>query len=95
MESLSDKQVRMVACGAEHTSCTVVHGWVPDEEARACMACKKVFTTVKRRVSMVYTKMCSHTYRFDSHVIRISPIVGNQFTLYMMYFITRDPSATH
>jgi len=51
VESLSDKQVRMVACGAEHTSCTVVHGWVPDEEARACMACKKMFTTVKRRVS--------------------------------------------
>ena len=51
MESLSDKQVRMVACGAGHTSCTVVHGWVPDEEARACMACKKMFTTVKRRVS--------------------------------------------
>ena len=41
----------MVACGAEHMACTVVHGWVPDEEAKACMACKKVFTTVRRRVS--------------------------------------------
>ena len=28
----------------------MVHGWVPDEEARACMACKKGFTTVRRRV---------------------------------------------
>lgn len=45
--------------------------------------------------SNMYTKMWSHTYRFDSHVIQISPIVGNQFTLYMMCFITRDSSATH
>ena len=51
VEALSDKQVRMVACGAEHMACTVVHGWVPDEEAKACMACKKGFTTVRRRVS--------------------------------------------
>lgn len=51
VEALLDKQVRMVACGAEHMACTVVHGWVPDEEAKACMACKKTFTTIRRRVS--------------------------------------------
>ena len=51
VEALLDKQVRMVACGAEHMCCTVVHGWVPDEEAKACMACKKTFTTIRRRVS--------------------------------------------
>ncbi len=28
----------------------VVHGWVPDEEAKECMACKKSFTTIRRRV---------------------------------------------
>ena len=51
VEALLDKQVRMIACGAEHMACTVVHGWVPDEEAKACMACKKTFTTIRRRVS--------------------------------------------
>ena len=51
VEALLDKQVRLVACGAEHMACTVVHGWVPDEEAKACMACKKTFTTIRRRVS--------------------------------------------
>ena len=51
VDSLLDKQVRWVACGAEHMGCTVVHGWVPDEEAKECMACKKSFTTIRRRVS--------------------------------------------
>ena len=51
VESLLDKQVRFVACGADHMGCTVVHGWVPDEEAKECMACKKAFTTIRRRVS--------------------------------------------
>ena len=50
VEVLLDKQVRMIACGAEHMACTVVHGWVPDEEAKECMACKKSFTHIRRRV---------------------------------------------
>ncbi len=53
VDSLLDKQVRWVACGAEHMGCTVVHGWVPDEEAKSCMACKKSFTTIRRRVSLI------------------------------------------
>lgn len=55
MDVLLDKQVRMVACGKEHMACTVVHGWVPDEEAKACMACKKTFTTIRRRVGVAST----------------------------------------
>jgi hypothetical protein len=50
VEVLLDKQVRMIACGAHHVGCTVVHGWVPDEEAKDCMACNKNFTTIRRRV---------------------------------------------
>ena len=50
VDALLDKQVRMISCGAEHMACTVVHGWVPDEEAKSCMACKKTFTTIRRRV---------------------------------------------
>ena len=50
VEVLLDKQVRMIACGAQHMACTVVHGWVPDEEAKDCMACNKSFTTIRRRV---------------------------------------------
>ena len=52
VEVLLDKQVRMIACGAHHVACTVVHGWVPDEEAKDCMACNKNFTTIRRRVSL-------------------------------------------
>ena len=51
VDILLDKQVRMIACGAQHMACTVVHGWVPDEEAKDCIACKKSFTTIRRRVS--------------------------------------------
>ena len=52
VEVLLDKQVRMIACGAHHVACTVVHGcMVPDEEAKDCMACNKNFTTIRRRVS--------------------------------------------
>ena len=50
VDVLLDKQVRMIACGAHHVACTVVHGWVPDEEAKDCMACNKNFTTIRRRV---------------------------------------------
>ena len=32
-------------------ACTVVQGWVPDEEVSDCMACKKPFTQLRRRVS--------------------------------------------
>ena len=34
VEVLLDKQVRMIACEAQHMACTVVHGWVPDEETK-------------------------------------------------------------
>lgn len=40
----------MVACGEEHVGCLVLHGWVPDEEAKGCMACRKTFTPIRRRV---------------------------------------------
>ena len=51
VEALAGKQCRLVMCGKDHMACTVIHGWVPDEEAAACMACKKNFTTIRRRVS--------------------------------------------
>lgn len=68
VEALSDKQVRMVACGEQHMACTVVHGWVPDEEAKDCMACRRGFTPVRRRhhcrkCGGVYCGSCS-TKRF-------------------------------
>ena len=50
IESMSGKQVRSVVCGGAHTCAAVTHGWVPDKEAKDCMACKKRFTQVRRRV---------------------------------------------
>eukprot|EP01094_Clydonella_sp_ATCC50884_P028437 TRINITY_DN8529_c0_g1_i1.p1 TRINITY_DN8529_c0_g1~~TRINITY_DN8529_c0_g1_i1.p1 ORF type:complete len:632 (+),score=133.57 TRINITY_DN8529_c0_g1_i1:274-1896(+) len=44
------KRVRQLACGGSHSACTIIHGWVPDDEAENCMACKKPFTFVNRRV---------------------------------------------
>ncbi|XP_019854073.1 PREDICTED: ultraviolet-B receptor UVR8-like [Amphimedon queenslandica] len=49
VESLSEKRVKMVACGEDHIGCLVGHGWVPDEEVKSCMACKKSFTAIRRR----------------------------------------------
>jgi len=49
IESMEGKQTRMVICGATHTIALVTHGWVPDKEAKDCMACKKKFTQVRRR----------------------------------------------
>ena len=52
MEVLAEKKVKLAACGEEHMGCLVLHGWVPDEEAQNCMACKKSFTPIRRRVSL-------------------------------------------
>lgn len=49
--SMAGKKVRQIACGGSHTACTVIHGWIPDEESDKCMACKRAFTFVNRRVS--------------------------------------------
>ncbi|XP_031563851.1 ultraviolet-B receptor UVR8-like isoform X2 [Actinia tenebrosa] len=49
VEAMEGKHVRFVACGSEHTACTVTRAWVPDEEVKTCMACKIKFTTVRRR----------------------------------------------
>ena len=54
VEALAGKQCRLVVCGKDHVACTVIHGWVPDDEAAACMACKKNFTTIRRRVSHLF-----------------------------------------
>ena len=45
-----DKELKSIVCGGQHMSCSVLHKWVPDEEAPACMACRKNFTPVRRRV---------------------------------------------
>ena len=50
VSALAGKHVRQVACGGYHSACTVTHAWVPDEESDQCMACKKAFTFVNRRV---------------------------------------------
>lgn len=49
IEALTANRVCSVACGGEHMACTVVQGWVPDEEVNDCMACKKPFTQIRRR----------------------------------------------
>eukprot|EP00117_Sycon_ciliatum_P037423 scpid39914/ scgid0031/ Probable E3 ubiquitin-protein ligase HERC4; HECT domain and RCC1-like domain-containing protein 4 len=49
VQAVCDKQVRSVFCGAEHMAITVMRSWVPDDEAKQCMMCKKKFTTVRRR----------------------------------------------
>merc|ERR1712169_105093 len=46
---MQGKQVRQIACGGCHSTCTVIHGWIPDDESDQCMACKRVFTFVNRR----------------------------------------------
>lgn len=68
VDTLLEKRVQMAACGEEHMGCLVVHGWVPDEEAKNCMACQKAFTAIKRRhhcrnCGGVYCGTCS-TKRF-------------------------------
>ena len=62
VEALADKHVKLIACGADHMCCTVIHSWVPDKEAESCMACNREFTFAKRRVSL----LC---YCADDHVI--------------------------
>ena len=57
VEALADKQVKMIACGADHMCSTVIHSWVPDKEAEACMACKRDFTIARRRVSLLIITM--------------------------------------
>ena len=53
VDALVGKKVVAAASGEEHMGCLVVHGWVPDDEARLCMACQKPFTTVRRRVRLM------------------------------------------
>ena len=50
VQAVNDKQVREIFCGSDHMAITITRGWVPDKEAKQCMACKADFTTVKRRV---------------------------------------------
>lgn len=52
VDAVANKHVRMVVCGGSHMAVTVTHTWVPDKEARDCMACKKRFTQVRRRVRL-------------------------------------------
>ena len=51
--SMMEKRVRQIACGGSHSAATVVHGWIPDEETDRCMACKRIFTFVNRRVLFI------------------------------------------
>lgn len=50
VDSLAGKRLRSIQCGGQHMACAIMHTWVPDEEAKGCMACKKQFTTFYRRV---------------------------------------------
>mmetsp|Transcript_25105 Transcript_25105/g.35394 ORF Transcript_25105/g.35394 Transcript_25105/m.35394 type:complete len:131 (-) Transcript_25105:70-462(-) len=43
------KQVRLIACGGEHTCILTKKSWIKDEEALECMSCKTAFTVVNRR----------------------------------------------
>jgi hypothetical protein len=53
--SMLGKRVRQIACGGSHSACTILHGWIPDEESDSCMKCKKAFTFVNRRVCVYYS----------------------------------------
>lgn len=43
------KQVRLVACGGQHTCVLTKKSWIKDDEATDCMLCKITFTVVNRR----------------------------------------------
>lgn len=64
VETLSEKRVKMAACGEDHIGCLVGHGWVPDEEVKACMACKKSFTAIRRRVRIIII-ISLHYFRYN------------------------------
>jgi len=49
VEAMEGKKVRRLACGKRHTAALVLHSWIPDEESPHCMACKAVFTMIRRR----------------------------------------------
>eukprot|EP01103_Thecamoeba_quadrilineata_P011479 TRINITY_DN2750_c0_g1_i2.p1 TRINITY_DN2750_c0_g1~~TRINITY_DN2750_c0_g1_i2.p1 ORF type:complete len:645 (+),score=95.05 TRINITY_DN2750_c0_g1_i2:12-1946(+) len=51
VEAMIGKHVCTIAAGGSHSAATILHGWVPDSESPLCMACKTLFTFVKRRVS--------------------------------------------
>ena len=50
--TMMGKTVRQIGCGGSHSAATVVHGWIPDGESDRCMACKRIFTFVNRRVGI-------------------------------------------
>ena len=73
VETLSEKRVKMAACGEDHIGCLVGHGWVPDEEVKACMACKKSFTAIRRRVRIIiiiifFTSCFASNNNFSVHL---------------------------
>jgi len=49
LANVQGKKVRVITCGGSHSFATVVHGWVPDDESDQCMACKTIFTVIRRR----------------------------------------------
>ena len=56
-------------------ACLVTHGWVPDEEANACMACKRNFTAVRRRVSNLSLSLQSFRFLLSLLSIIVATVV--------------------
>jgi len=49
IDGLKGKNARMMACGGENSAVLTARAWVEDNEAKDCMACKKVFSFVIRK----------------------------------------------
>jgi alpha-tubulin suppressor-like RCC1 family protein len=49
IELFSDKLVRSIAAGGSNSGCVAAHQWVPDKDAKDCMACRSTFTFFNRR----------------------------------------------
>ena len=84
VEVLLDKQVRMIACGAHHVACTVVHGWVPDEEAKDCMAMHITRTSPQSGEEYISQFLVSDFCYFYAIIIIICLIAGSRIYLLIL-----------
>ncbi|KAJ4805835.1 Regulator of chromosome condensation (RCC1) family protein [Rhynchospora pubera] len=64
VESLRDRHVKSISCGASFTACICIHKWVPTNDQSVCAGCRQTFGFARKRhtcyhCGLVHCHACS------------------------------------
>jgi Regulator of chromosome condensation (RCC1) repeat/FYVE zinc finger len=97
VESLRDRHVKSISCGASFTACICIHKWVPTNDQSVCAGCRQSFGFARKRhtcyhCGLVHCHACSSRKALKA---QLAPNPGKPHRVCDLCFVKLNASETN